>query len=123
MAKHASVLRRFEVYSEQDDGGVRIDHQYKDCDWDASIDGYRLTDLMKQATAHAKACDGKPQPRPEPRPLTPFELKMRELWQPLINATLSAWPMPSRGLRATSSYQDELLIPADQALTIERPRD
>lgn len=68
MAKHASVLRRFEVYSEQDDGGVRIDHQYKDCDWDVFIDGYRLTDLMRQATAHAKVCDGKPQPRPEPKP-------------------------------------------------------
>jgi hypothetical protein len=64
----SEVLRRFEVYSEQDDGGVRIDHQFKDCDWDVFIDGYKLTDLIRQATAHAKVCDGKPQPLKPPQP-------------------------------------------------------
>ena len=119
MAKHASVLRRFVVSS--DDGGMWLEHRYKACDWDVTIGADRITDLMRQAAAHARICDGRPQPRPEPRPLTPFELKMRELWQPLMDATLSSWLMPPGGVRVTGPYEDELLIPADQAVTIEVP--
>ena len=86
MAKHASVLRRFEVSS--DDGGMWIEHRYRDCDWLTTVKGSRLTDLMRQATAHTRVCDGKPQPRPEPRPLSAFDLKMMNLWGSAIKAAL-----------------------------------
>jgi hypothetical protein len=65
MGKHLSVLRRFEVSSD-DGGGIWIDHRWKACDWGAWADGHRLTDLMKQASDHARVCDGTPQPRPVP---------------------------------------------------------
>ncbi len=87
MAKHLSVLRRFEVYSERDDGGVRIEHRFKDCDWDVWIAGYRLTDLMRQATSHARVCDGKPQPKPERLPGSPNPL-VPDLWSRSILSAL-----------------------------------
>lgn len=89
MAKHLSVLRRFKVSTERDDGGITIEHRYKKCDWDAWIDGCRITDLMRQANAHAKVCDGKPQPRPE-RPAGLSNSFVSSLWAAEIGRALAA---------------------------------
>ena len=70
MTNLVSVLSQFEVSTAQYDGGISLEHKFKDCDWEEWIDGCRLTDLMRQAAAHARACDGNPQPRPE-RPAQP----------------------------------------------------
>lgn len=105
MAKHASVLRQFEISTVQYDGGIEIEHCFKECDWSEWIAGVRLTDLMKQATAHAKVCDGKPQPRPEPvpRPPSPFT----DLWAPVIAAALEI-RIPSG--QPTIGLEDQLLM-------------
>ena len=92
MAKRASVLRQFEVSS--DDGGMWIEHRYKACDWLATVDGWRLTDLMKQATAHARVCDGKPRPRPAPRPSVLGNTVM-DLWGAAIKQALKTQLLPA----------------------------
>jgi len=87
MAKHLSVLRQFEVSTVSYDGGIELEHRYKACDWTDWIAGSRLTDVMKQATAHARVCDGKRQPRPEPRPSAMGSAVMG-LWNPLLQAAV-----------------------------------
>jgi hypothetical protein len=48
------------------DGGIDLEHNWRECDWAVWVDGTSLPDIMRQATAHAKVCDGKPQPKPAP---------------------------------------------------------
>lgn len=90
MAKHASVLRQFTVETVQYDGWMELAHRWRECDWTADIDGDRITDLMRQATAHAKVCDGKPQPKPEPQPGAYRNSYMSALWASQIKAALEA---------------------------------
>lgn len=80
MAKHASVLRRFEVATVQYDGWMELVHHWRECDWTGDISDGSLTAIMRLATAHARVCDGKPQPRPEPRRPSASGALMSQLW-------------------------------------------
>lgn len=101
MAKHLSVLRQFEVSSDRDDSGVSIAHHYQQCDWEGWADGYRITDLMKQATVHAKACDGKPRPRKPSQPSVLGSAVMN-LWGPMIRYALESTPVFAGAVKPVS---------------------
>ena len=88
MAKHLSVLRRFSVSTVPYDGGIELEHNWRECDWTVWVDGTSLPDIMRQATAHAKACDGKPQPKPAPREPSPSNGFVPALWVESIKSAL-----------------------------------
>lgn len=67
MARKHISLGQFAVSTEMDDGGVKFTHDYRQCDWHEWADGMSPGELTCIARAHAKVCDGKPQPKPERR--------------------------------------------------------
>lgn len=87
MARKRIALRQFAVSTEQDDGGVEFTHSYRQCDWHEWVDGMSPGDLLRIARAHAKVCDGKPQPRPE---RTPYALGgvIPGIWSKSLHAAL-----------------------------------
>jgi hypothetical protein len=123
MAKRTSVLRGFSVEDDCYGEGAHLVHVNGECDWRGDAYGMTLPQLMAQATRHARVCNGKRQPQPE-RPQSAIN-GFASAWGDVIKLALSTQlaMMPSGGLQATTVYQDELLVPEDQALTIELPRD
>ena len=87
MARKRIALRQFWVWSSADDGGVYLSHDYRACDWQADADGMTPGDVARTARAHARECDGKPQPRPERQPFLISPL-ITEAWSESIAAAL-----------------------------------
>jgi len=90
VAKHLSVLRRFEVTTVQYDGWMELEHHWRECDWRGDVVDGSLPAIMRMATAHAKVCDGKPQPRPEPRQPLSSAGFVPAAWMSQITAALGA---------------------------------
>ena len=88
MAKHLSVLRRFTVSTVQYDGGIELEHRWRACDWTRWVEGESLPAIMRIATAHAKVCDGKPQPRPGSRQSVSTAGFAPDAWSGVIRAAL-----------------------------------
>jgi hypothetical protein len=63
MARRRISLGQFRVYNDGNyGGGSNLDHSYRRCDWEVCIDGWTPAEITRAARAHARECDGKPQP-------------------------------------------------------------
>jgi hypothetical protein len=59
-------LTRFSVDTECYDGGIALTHAYLRCDWFRWVEGDTLPEIIRLSSEHGAACDGEPQPEPEP---------------------------------------------------------
>jgi hypothetical protein len=87
MPRKRIALSQFAVSTERDDGGVALTHSYRLCDWETWVDGDTPLDILRTAREHARACDGKPQPRPE-RPGSFTSSLISAMWGKEIKAAL-----------------------------------
>jgi hypothetical protein len=65
MARKRIALSQFSVVTESFDGGIALLHSYRQCDWQHWVEGDSPPEITRLARAHARECDGQPQPRPE----------------------------------------------------------
>lgn len=88
MARKRIALSQFSVETESFDGGVALVHSYRQCDWQHWVDGDSPPEITRLAKAHARSCDGLPQPRPPRQERPPGLGFVPAIWTAEIKASL-----------------------------------